>query len=389
MGIDQKTPIASVDGTPVKHVIYSIISDYDMKTGLCELVDNAVDQWSDKKFAGNLTVELNLEIDRQIIFVRDNAGGVPVDDLALLIAPGKSRNDPGAEVIGIFGVGGKRSVIALAENTEIKTRFGDQQTHELDITPDWLSAPTWQIPAYAIPDIDPNTTLVKLSCLRRTFAEADVDALRVHLGQTYDWFINKACVIKLNGEPVAPINFEEWAYPPDFSPRRSKFSFNVDGAGRFTCEITSGLIRDRIPEESNYGVYFYCNHRLIQKEVKSRDVGYYVTTEAGVPHADSSLCRTIVRLDGPAKSMPWTSNKSQLNYDHPVFKALSRAVIDLTAHFSKLSRRLKDDWRGSVLRYDTGNIVVTETTDTATGTRLILPDLPKQSRPHGTRQKEK
>ena len=28
MGIDQKTPIASVDGTPVKHVIYSIISDY-------------------------------------------------------------------------------------------------------------------------------------------------------------------------------------------------------------------------------------------------------------------------------------------------------------------------------------------------------------------------
>ena len=389
MTIDQKTPIQSIDGTPVKRVILSIISDYDLKTGLSELVDNAIDQWSDRNYTGSLTVELTLEIDRQLISVRDNAGGVSVDDLHLLISPGRSRNDPNAELIGIFGVGGKRSVIALAEQTEIRTRFRDQQTHELDITASWIASEEWRIPAYAVPNIDPNTTIVSLSHLRSPITEDDVDRIRVHLGQTYDWFLRKGCVIKLNGDPVAPISFENWAFPPGFEPRKTNFVVDVRGAGRFSCEITSGLIRDRIPEDSNYGVYFYCNHRLIQKEVKTREVGYFVSGEAGVPHTDISLCRTIVRLDGPAKPMPWTSNKSGINYDHPVFKAISRAVIDVTTYYSKLSRRFRDDWPRNVIRYDTGKIEATPSADTGTGKRLILPDLPKDSRPRGTRQKRK
>jgi hypothetical protein len=113
--IDRKTQIAPIDGTPVKRMILSIISDYDLKTGLCELIDNALDQWSNRGFSGELTLELSLDIDRQLISVRDNADGVSHDDLALLISPGRSRNDPSAVIIGIFGVGGKRSAIALAE----------------------------------------------------------------------------------------------------------------------------------------------------------------------------------------------------------------------------------------------------------------------------------
>jgi hypothetical protein len=387
--VDYKTPIQDVDGTPVKRVILSIISDYDLKTGLCELVDNAIDQWSDRKYSGNLTVDLDLDVKRQVISVRDNAGGVSKDDLHLLVSPGRSRNDPSAELIGIFGVGGKRSVIALAEQTEIKTRFRDQQTHELDITPTWIKSDDWRLPAYAIPDIEPSTTVVSLSYLRSQITEQDVDNLRVHLGQTYDWFLNKGCVITLNGDPVAPIDFETWAFPPEFKPRGTKFNVDVKGAGKFSCEITSGLIRDRIPEDNNYGVYFYCNNRLIQKEVKSREVGYFITAESGVPHPDSSLCRTTVRLNGPAKGMPWTSNKSGINYDHAVFKTISRAIIDLNAYYSKISRRLKDEWRTQVTRYDTGTVEPTPPPDTATGAHLILPDLPKDSRPRGTRQKKR
>jgi hypothetical protein len=59
--IDHKTEIQAIDGTPVKRMILSIISDYDLKTGLCELVDNALDQWSDRGFSGELTVELSLD----------------------------------------------------------------------------------------------------------------------------------------------------------------------------------------------------------------------------------------------------------------------------------------------------------------------------------------
>src|SRR5258708_27565945 len=155
--VDSKKEIQPIDGTPVKRLILSIISDYDLKTGLCELVDNALDQWSDRGFSGELTVELLLDVERQLISVKDNAGGVSHDDLPLLISPGRSRNDPSAVMIGIFGVGGKRSAIALAEVTEIKTRFKDQQTHELDITPTWIDSDNWMLPAYVIPNIEPGT----------------------------------------------------------------------------------------------------------------------------------------------------------------------------------------------------------------------------------------
>jgi hypothetical protein len=63
-------------------------------------------------------------------------------------------------------------------------------------------------------------------------------------------------------------------------------------------------------------VYVYCNHRLVVKELRSREVGYFVTSEAGVPHPDASLCRVSVRLQGPARLMPWNSTKSRINYAH-------------------------------------------------------------------------
>ena len=75
-----------------------------------------------------------------MISVKDNAGGVKLDDLNVLIAPGGNRNDPLAELIGVFGVGAKRAAIALAENIEIRTRHENGKTHELDITKQWVES---------------------------------------------------------------------------------------------------------------------------------------------------------------------------------------------------------------------------------------------------------
>src|SRR5712692_12075528 len=107
--VTRKTEIEPIDGTPEKRMFWSIISDYDLKTGMCELVDNAIDLWTIAERPEKLSINITLDADRQLIAVHDNAGGVKHDELRLLIAPGGSRNDPDAEVIGIFGVGGKRA----------------------------------------------------------------------------------------------------------------------------------------------------------------------------------------------------------------------------------------------------------------------------------------
>jgi DNA gyrase/topoisomerase IV subunit B len=74
-GVSIKTEIGPVDGTPEKRMFWSIISDYDLKTGLCELIDNALDIWisGDKKKIQ--TIEIDLDVDQQLISVKDNVGG--------------------------------------------------------------------------------------------------------------------------------------------------------------------------------------------------------------------------------------------------------------------------------------------------------------------------
>ena len=64
MPISRKTEIAPVDGTPVKRMFWSIISDYDFKTGICELVDNAIDLWMLAARSNSLTIDLLLEAER-------------------------------------------------------------------------------------------------------------------------------------------------------------------------------------------------------------------------------------------------------------------------------------------------------------------------------------
>lgn len=379
--VTKKTEVGPIDGTPDKRMFWSIISDYDLKTGLCELVDNALDLWKIDKEKNPLTIDIILDANRQLISVADNAGGVKQDQLRLLLAPGGSMNDPDAELIGIFGVGSKRASIALGEQVQIRTRFRKERSFEIDISRDWLESPDWSLNYYAIPNIPPRTTRVEISHLRKPFGSHDIYDICAHLGETYEWFLHAGCVINVNGEVIQPRSFECWAYPPSFLPQSAFFDSKIAGDKKISVTITAGLIRDRDPEEENYGVYFYCNHRLIVKELRSREVGYFVSAEAGVPHPDASLCRVVVRLQGPARLMPWTSTKSGINFGHPAFQYIRPTLIQLTSHFSKLSRRLKEDWDRKVFRFDSGEIETVKPSDATIKNPLVLPPLPRVNKP--------
>lgn len=374
--VTMKSEADIINGTPEKRMFWSIISDYDLKTGICELIDNAIDIWVADGHPDGFRIAVYLDVARQMISVIDNAGGVKREDLRLLIVPGGSKNEPSAHTIGIFGVGSKRASIALGEHVEIKTRFKKEDTYQIDINRDWLGTDDWHLPSYQIPPIEPGTTRIEISNLRRNFSRNDVDAIHFHLGQVYSDFINKGCSIILNRTLVSPIVFDNWSYPPGQAPQRAIFKISPEEGVNVSVDITAGLINDRVADQENYGVYFYCNRRLIVKEFKSREVGYFVTSEAGVPHPDASLCRAIVSLSGPASAMPWNSSKSDLNFSHPVFMDLRPTLIQLVSHFSSLSRRLKDDWDRNVFLHKVGTINQIEAKNIVEGRRLVLPPLP-------------
>jgi len=380
MGIE---PHSSIDATPDKRLYWSIISDYELLTGICELIDNAIDLWTRGGRKRKLQVSVHVDPDQQALRIQDNAGGVPENQLGLLVTPGGSLNDPLGRSIGIFGVGSKRACVALGQRTSIQTRYRNKQTYMVEVNDAWLNESTWELPTYQTQDIAQGTTKIEISLLRRPLQIEDVERLRAHLAATYCKFLAADFSITLNGATVDPTTFDRWAYPPSMLPSEYEFEVDLEELGSLRVRLQAGLILDRDPEAQNYGVYIFCNDRLVVKELRERAVGYLVSSEAGRPHPDASLCRVLVSFEGAAKAMPWNSAKNGVNYSHLAFRAAQKRIVELVSHYTKASRRWKNDWDGEVFAYEEGAVLRQKLTNADSG-NLRLPPAPAGQKQYAT-----
>jgi phosphoglycerate-specific signal transduction histidine kinase len=138
--------VKKLDATPEKRLFLSIISEYDLKRSLCELIDNAIDLWTKNKRA-ELKIDILLDERQQTISIADNAGGIEESKLDHIVSPGKTSNAVSDEVIGYFGVGSKRAVVALAQDIAIYSRFENEKTYVVKFDENWIAhEPSWQLP---------------------------------------------------------------------------------------------------------------------------------------------------------------------------------------------------------------------------------------------------
>ena len=135
-----------LNATPEKRVFLSIIPEYDLKRSICELIDNAIDLWAKNK-RSDLEVRIVADERQQSISIEDNAGGIEESKLDHVVSPGKTTNDVHDEVIGYFGVGSKRAVIALSQDIEIHSRFEREKPFVVKLDDYWVTKdPSWLLP---------------------------------------------------------------------------------------------------------------------------------------------------------------------------------------------------------------------------------------------------
>jgi hypothetical protein len=372
MKIQQPEPL---DAIPSKRLFLSIIADYDLNRAICELIDNAIDSWVKAGKTTPLKIEVDLDENQQSILIRDNAGGVKKDDMKVIVGPGQTTNLPTDPVIGIFGVGTKRAVIALAQEIRITTRHLKEGTYQVEFDDSWIkSDESWKLPLYEVDTIDEWTTIISLKGLRIHVDQAGNSNLKTYISETYARFLKSADLsIIVNHEKIQPKNFENWAYPPDYQPRRYFGELPTENGEIVNVEIIAGLSKESSPT-GEYGVYFYCNDRLIAKALKSYEVGFS-TGQAGQPHSSISLTKVFVSLKGNALSMPWNSSKSAINYNHHVFLALRDLILRAVKENAFISRAFQGDWPEKVFKYNSGQIVDVPITSFQTR-KSYLPPLP-------------
>jgi hypothetical protein len=330
--------------------------------------------------ANEITIKVALNRVQQIIIVEDNAGGLPKPELRYIVGPGQTGTDPTDETIGMFGVGTKRAVVALAQDIKIRTRHGSQKTYQVEYDDDWLKDDTWELPLYEVDDITKGTTIVELQRLRIEVTDDVVDQLKDHLKATYAKFlVNNQVRLEVNGERLTPKFFENWAFPPKYSPRKYVGTLDTEDGYAVKVEAVAGLSCESSPASGEYGVYFYLNDRRIVRALKTFEVGY-VRGLAGVPHPKVSLTRVLISLNGDAKAMPWNSSKSDISTKHNVFLALQHWLVQVVKDYSSLSRIWMGEWPQKVFRYHTGTITQVPIQDFPLVKKSYLPPLPK-SRP--------
>jgi len=376
-----KQEIDSLNAIPSKRLFLSIIADYDLNRSICELVDNGLDEWVRGGRKRQINIEIVLDDKQQTITVEDDAGGLPRSELRYIVGPGQTGTTPSDETIGIFGVGTKRAVVALAQDIKIKTRYPGEKTHQVDIDEDWLAEEyAWELPFYEVNEIPEGKTIVELQKLRVHIVDEAIAHLKDHLRATYARFLSNASVrLKVNGEKMKPEFFENWAHPPKYPPHRYQGTIATPDHGSVRVEVLAGLTRESSPAAGEYGVYFYCNERLVVRALKTYEVGF-TKGLAGLPHPKVSLTRVLVFLNGDARAMPWNSSKSDISTKHPVFLALHDWLVQVVKDYATLSRVWMGDWPERVFRYKTGAIQDVTIANFPTATKSFLPG-PPRSRP--------
>ncbi|MHB8084837.1 MAG: ATP-binding protein [Dehalococcoidia bacterium] len=368
--------VGEVSALPSKRIYYSIIADYELNRSICELIDNALDLWVLGGKSALLKINIDMNVQQQVIEVSDNAGGVSGQKLSLLLAPGETSNRPEDETIGIFGVGTKRAVVALAQEVTITTRHNSGNTCEVTFDDRWLETADWQLPYYEVDPINPGMTRIMLQRLRSPISKEDIDSLREHLSVTYAKFLKSGLVeIYLSPENIKPKEFTNWAYPPTFEPRCYKATIIMPKNRQVEFEAIAGLTTESSPVSGEYGIYIYCNDRLVGRAIKSIDVGF-VKGLAGLPHPRVSIMRVIISLKGSADLMPWNSSKSDINPKHNTFLAFRDWLLQITKEYASLARRLEGIWNEVVFPFDNGSIVTQQIANIKTERHAFLPRLP-------------
>src|SRR6266496_1196671 len=347
-----------VHAIPSKRLYQSIIADYDIDLAICELIDNALDIWTKENRLKKLKIVLEFDIDQQIIKVSDNAGGIAEENIKNIIAPGFTSNTSTDETIGVFGVGSKRAVVALAQEIKILTRYVNEKTFLIEYNDDWLQEEVWNLEYYTYTkNIPEASTIIELNKLRATIDQKIVDQLENHLRATYAKFlaISNLSII-INDKDLKPILFDEsWSYPPNYEPQKFVYEIPIKDEKSLRVEMLGGLVGKDQVGEGQYGVYFYCNERLILKADKSYDFGFTIG-QAGLPHPQLNPMRVLVYLNGNPERMPWNSSKSGINFKNRIFQLLRPKILQLVTYYAKLARKLVGNIDETIYKYDEGEI---------------------------------
>jgi hypothetical protein len=356
-----------IDASPTKDFFIQMLTrDISLRDAIIDLVDNCVDGSLRTRNGGRFDdLWVRIEVSQDRFMISDNCGGISAE-LAKKYAFHFGRPQ-GTEAIphsvGQFGVGMKRSLFKLGrkfvvESTSSKSHF----VVDVDVDEWRRREQDWTFRFKTLDETDqPDDkvgTAITVERLNEGVAtDLSLENFRTQLAETIgakqQQHIENGLIISLNGLPV------------DFKPAELLSSDDLHPAfrqleypGKVSVKIWAGIIRSDKPRDERAreaGWYVFCNGRMILKadqtittgwgergagqppppvaldeSNESKDVDSSPTPSIPKYHPQFSAFRGYVFLDcDDGKLLPWTTTKTGIDADSPVYKAVRLVMITL------------------------------------------------------------
>ncbi|HIE1098892.1 MULTISPECIES: ATP-binding protein [Stenotrophomonas] len=363
-----------VSAAPNKDFFVEMLTrDIELGDAILDLLDNCVDgivrgikskKPSTKPYSKYYA---NITINKNKFEIEDNCGGIPLE-LARSKAfhmgrpPGHSDD---AATVGMYGIGMKRAIFKIGQNTEVKSRNGDD-AFAVTISKAWLAnKDEWNLPIRKVPlaQMKAEGTIISITDLRPEIArrfdpskDSFVEDFSTFVSQHYSIIISKGFTVRINGVAVRPTQFRllmnEKGSKSAAGGRIAPFvvETNIQGVA---VTIAVGLYRN-LPSEDEVereqeeraskddaGWTIVCNDRVVVYRDKTRLTGW---GEAGVPAYHSqfiAISGIVVMQSTDLFKLPLTTTKRGIDPSSEVFSITKDFMREGIKYFTKFTNRWK------------------------------------------------
>lgn len=372
---DDQAPASAekrVNAVPAKRFFVGmLVKDIELVPAIIDLVDNSVDggkrlrpSEGPKRYQG---LHVKVSVSEERFEIEDNCGGIDLDwarEYAFRFGRAEDVDGPLGEV-GQFGVGMKRALFKIGSRfTVTSTAPHSSFTLPVDVRA-WMkdTAPDWSFTLSDVAENERNAeaatgTLLEVADLHPTVASEFGDddfgnRLREELRLRQARVISQGLMIYVNNELVESFEPELLNTPDVLQPIVVQRTINVDGES-LDMRLYAGLVRMRdndadrddddaaaFREPPDAGWYLYCNDRLLIAADRTRLTGW---GESGAAyHPQYRQFRGYVFLSGPSQLMPWTTTKTSVDEDSPVFAEVQNEMIESLGRAQAAMNRIKTE----------------------------------------------
>jgi len=349
-----------IKASPTKEFfIHMLVRDIPLHRAIIDLIDNSVDGARRIRPDGRFdSLWVRLEVKPSHFRIADNCGGIPVDNARnYAFRFGRPKEATAiAGSIGQFGVGMKRTFFKLGRQFDVASATAVSRFSVEIKLEDWVARynregeEDWHFEfktleeGVVVPEEQQGTTIeikVLHASVAQSFAQDEfISRLSQEIAVAHEMSMDRGLSISLNGIPLRhdPLRLLNSAL---IQPARIDLEYTDLGPKPVKVSLFAGL-SDRSKEEG--GWYVFCNGRMVLRADQSNLTVWAEGERVPKYRPDFARFRGLAYLDSDdASLLPWTTTKTGVDADSPVYRAVRQQMIEITRPVLDFLRRVEDE----------------------------------------------